>query len=462
MNRPATCFVRRSLPLLGLILACNSHTLEAPQPVPRTEARQLVELNPRRKLDLLFLVDKSPTMRDLQASLVRNFPRFMRVLEQIEGGLPDLHLGVITQDVGAGGYTYGFCAGIGDGARLQNTPRRPGCTPPDGFFIRDEIAPDGARVRNYTGTLADAFSCIAEVGPDGCGFEQHLFSLAKALDGTIPENAGFLRPDAYLGIVILSDEDDCSAHDPVTVFNPRAGTNDDTLGPPVDFRCAEFGWTCDGMTLARAPGIYQECVPRRDSPYLHHPDIFVDFIRGLKEDPERILIANIIGPPGPVEVIRFPGGWVNLAPVCTNSTSGATAFPMPRLKYFAEQVSSRHTFVSICEDDLSPGLQRIAEQIRRLLNADCLSFVPRDRDGDPGNGLQPDCVIAESMLDERGARGPEYILPPCGPSETAACWRLDPAPDRCPQSGYAIAIDRQGLPTPAGAVLSTRCQAEVH
>ena len=73
---------------------------------------------------------------------------------------------------------------------------------------------DDNGVKNYTGQLEDVFTCIAAVGDSGCGFEQPLASVVRALgaDGrpAPPENQGFLRPDALLFIVLLTDEDDCS------------------------------------------------------------------------------------------------------------------------------------------------------------------------------------------------------------------------------------------------------------
>ena len=116
------------------------------------------------------MVDKSPTMKDEQTSLANNFPRFIEVLENIPGGLPNVHIGVITQDIGAGGFsTGGTCKGAGDGGRLPVAPRVAGCTPPSGACISDVESAEGTRQRNYTGALADTFACIAQVGPDGCG-----------------------------------------------------------------------------------------------------------------------------------------------------------------------------------------------------------------------------------------------------------------------------------------------------
>ena len=67
--------------------------------------------------------------------------------------------------------------------------------------------PGGTREVNYTGKLEDALSCISHVGDAGCGFESPLEAIKRALDGRHPENAGFLRPGAFLAVVILTDED---------------------------------------------------------------------------------------------------------------------------------------------------------------------------------------------------------------------------------------------------------------
>ncbi len=64
------------------------------------------------------------------------------------------------------------------------------------------------------------FSCASMVGMRGYGFEQGLAAIVKSVDpeltggpeGAIGEfpNAGFLRADARTGIIIVSDENDCS------------------------------------------------------------------------------------------------------------------------------------------------------------------------------------------------------------------------------------------------------------
>ena len=51
-----------------------------------------------RNVDLLVLIDDSPSMADKQANLAANFPRFIDVLSTIPGGFPNVHIGVATSD----------------------------------------------------------------------------------------------------------------------------------------------------------------------------------------------------------------------------------------------------------------------------------------------------------------------------------------------------------------------------
>ena len=75
---------------------------------------------------------------------------------------------------------------------------------------------------------------------------------ADGFGGPPAENAGFLRPDAYLAIILITNEDDCSAspgqgpNNRIPLFDTRSNTNiASQLGPPANFRCNEFGHLCD-------------------------------------------------------------------------------------------------------------------------------------------------------------------------------------------------------------------------
>src|SRR5262249_38732614 len=127
----------------------------------------------------------------------------------------------------------GGCSGTGKGGVLQK-----GMAQLPSNFLVDIDASGGARTRNYTGTLADTFSLMTKMGAGGCGFEQPLAAMRAALDHN-PSNVGFLRPQAVLGVVFLTDEDDCSAKSTM-LFGPDSGL----LGALQSFRCTRFGVTC--------------------------------------------------------------------------------------------------------------------------------------------------------------------------------------------------------------------------
>jgi hypothetical protein len=185
-----------------------------------------------RDIDVLWVIDDSPGMLDVQTNLKNNFPNFINVLNTLEGGLPNLHLGVVSSDVGtqgsqdaspgpAIGSGPGSCSGVGKGGNLLTS----GTPVVYGSFISDTRNTDGTRNKNYTGTLENAFSAIASVGASGCGFEQPLAAARRALSNN-PANAGFLRPSAHLAVLFLTDEDDCSmAH------SSLLGADTSTLGP---------------------------------------------------------------------------------------------------------------------------------------------------------------------------------------------------------------------------------------
>jgi hypothetical protein len=211
---------------------------------PRVEVA-VIPITANRDIDLLFVIDDSPGMLEMQNAVKTAFPMFVAEVSRFPTGLLNFHIGVVTSDLGTKGALDssagptigsgpGSCTGSGKSGNLQTN----GTTLITGTFISDTRNTDGTRTTNYSGTLADAFNAIASVGASGCGFEQHIEAAKRAL-GNNPANAGFVRPTANLVIVIVGDEDDCSiAHS--TLF----GT-DTSLGPLSSFRCTRFGVTCD-------------------------------------------------------------------------------------------------------------------------------------------------------------------------------------------------------------------------
>ncbi|MCC6993347.1 MAG: hypothetical protein IT370_01840 [Deltaproteobacteria bacterium] len=322
-----------------------------------------------RQVDVLFVIDNSGGTFEAQRALAASFPALLDRLDR-SGERPDLHVGVVTSSLGAGDFRVQSCEQPGgDRGGLQNTPKIRDCRPPRGRFIEDVSGP-GGRVRNYDGDMASAFSCIARLGTDGCGFEQHLQSMLKALDGSAPENAGFLRPGALLVVIIQGDEDDCSAHDP-ELYDPTRLA----LGAPTSFRCFQFGVRCEPAGLKpSSPGPRTACQSNEASTYVQPVRSYVEFLQRLKGSRRKLVVATIVGT-GPVDVGTDGQGNPLLLPSCYASTGAAA--PGVRLSEFARSFGFNGFVDSICQDGYGAGLERVADRINQLLPAP----APRIPDG---------------------------------------------------------------------------------
>ena len=87
----------------------------------------------------------------VQDNLLRNFPVFVNALKAIPGGLPNLHIAVITSDLGAGDGSIASCdATGGDAGRFQYSAR--GTCFATGLAAGATYISNVGGVPNYTGT----------------------------------------------------------------------------------------------------------------------------------------------------------------------------------------------------------------------------------------------------------------------------------------------------------------------
>ena len=426
--------VPHSVPALAALATLVSAAACNPTTIVVGELHEITALkaNPNRELDLLFVIDDSPSMLGKQRALALSFPRMIEVLERVDGGLPDLHIGVITSDMGTLGSTSptpgpatgplggGGCDGRGDDGLLQAAS--PALTQP---FISDVAGPDGARLRNYTGELRDVFSQLAQVGQGGCNFEQHLASARRAL--VQPANAGFLRADGNLAVVIIADEDDCSVLDPA-FFGPESPE----LGPLDSFRCTRFGVVCEPDDTA--PGPKSRCAPRASSRLVEDVQPFVDALLEARPDPRMVMVAAVVGDPEPfaLELGPPPGGGTpvtRLAPACSfSSPDGAeVADPAVRLAAFVDAFPGRSQLTTICSADLSTPLGAIGATARKLVGDPCLDAA-RLADASPEDGIQPACDVID--LRDSAPDAPRR-LPSCG-AGAADCFEIVADAAACP------------------------------
>jgi hypothetical protein len=389
------------IPVACLLLstACVTREVGKQDPQPVNSAVDSIDVSPIKDVDILFVIDDSSSMEGEQASLARNFPIFIDVLEGIEGGLPNVHIGVVSSNVGAGDLAE--CQNGGDDGMLQ-IGGGDACNAPAEKFLSDIKQEDGSRLRNYTGTLEERFACMAQLGTAGCGLEAHLESMLKAVDG---RNPGFLRKNAYLAIIILADEDDCSNQDD-TVWDTF-----DQNTPNPRYQCLYQGIECEGGVLPPegAVGSFGNCVGAEDSPMLHPRD-YVAALRRIKPKAGRLLVAVIAGPVAPLTTQMSGNRPTDYTPVKTcgviagNGNAGAA--PGYRLAQFASLVGEPYgTFHSICgsedppvpEPDLSPALMDIAELLGTILTNKCLPRNADLTDVMPSQpGVQPECTVVDA------------------------------------------------------------------
>ncbi len=167
-----------------------------------------------KKMDLIFVVDDSGSMSEEQSNLASNFPMFANVLNSYTistGEQLDYRAAVTTTGVTASG--------------VQTLP------PPFSMSIPFNQTGQDGRFRMVSGmprpwlertdpNMATTLASAANVGTSGPGLEMQLRAMELAIQpGT---NPGFVRTDALLGIIILTDEDDCS-------FRQASGININSL-----------------------------------------------------------------------------------------------------------------------------------------------------------------------------------------------------------------------------------------
>lgn len=377
------------VPLVG---ACIRDPEHPPEPGERTDVMTVTP-----NLDLMFVIDDSPTMADKQNSLQRAFPALLAELAATEGGLPNLHLGIVSSDLGAKGAAdatpgpavgtvgQGGCGGVGKDGLLQ-LGSAVLANDDDTFLIANR---DGSK--NFTGELPALFSQMSSLGALGCGFEQQLGAIQRALEN--PENSKFSRAGANLGVVVLSDEDDCSI-DHSSMFAPESAD----LGPLSSFRCFRFGVTCDqDPTLL---GAKTNCHPNDSSQFMTGISPIADFLAAQKPDPRRVMFGAIVGTTDRIEVATTTTGGnpqpqEALIHSCTYRPPGAPADigadPGIRFAALAGEFAGPSVVESICADDLTNQAASIGRGLAKLMSERCLPraveaatcVVEEHRDADP-------------------------------------------------------------------------------
>ena len=397
------------------------------------------------KADILFMVDNSPSMAPKQTELRRRFPELLQQIQATQGLNASYHIGVVTSDLGAGPYELdrGQCHPDGDGGKLRTRPS-PTAVSVDAACSRFTLANGASFIdldalsgtSNVEGTdVATAFSCLASVGDIGCGFEHPLESVYRAL-ATPSVNPGFLRDDALLVIVFVTDEDDCSAPPDSDLFDPSpAGIG--LYGPLHSYRCTQFGISCDGKPLGAQPVDGSACTPTptrtADGGKLLDLARYTTLFSaprshgGLKDDPADVIVASVAAPPAPFgSTLTTPCGDQASNPSCVLLSHSCVATDDPR--FFGDpavrldavvRAAPSHIATSICDTDYSPLMGQLVTQMASRMAPGCLPGGVVDL-ADPG--CQVD--IGDTVVTRCG----DGHLPCWGLQDDASC-ALQPTPN---------------------------------
>lgn len=375
-----------ALAVVGALGAgCDATTHVGKNPGSGSSVRVLpsahAPLTATSQLDLLFMIDDSQSMAPLQQKMRTRLANFMDVLKNLPGGLPDIHVAVVSSSLGAGIFSnVPGCAPNSAGNLDGEFQHSAVCTAlhAGSSYLSSFKAADGTQVNNFDGDITDVFGCIANLGDHGCGFEHQLAATQLSLERAMiagDTNSGFLRDDAYLAIVMLTNEDDCSVSGNSTLFDPAQQTVSDYLGGLSSYRCNEFGHLCDGQSpphdVGSLPQTLMSCVSNETATgRLVHVNDFIDFLFALKPaNPEKIFVAAMAGPVTPYVVtanLTEFGAGEEPQPGIQHSCSGGTANseyadPAVRIRQMVSAFGPNSYFGSICADDFGPTMESIAQ-----------------------------------------------------------------------------------------------------
>jgi hypothetical protein len=457
------------LTTVGLLAGCPDRSISQPDINQGRVEYKDIPVTVNRDIDILFVIDDSPSMSDKQTNLKNNFPGFINVLNTIEGGLPNVHIGVVTSDLGTkGAEDSGGSPSINGCNASKNGDLQvfAASTSVQGKFISDTLNTDGVtRTQNYTGNLSDVFSQMATAGALGCGFEQTIEAAKRALNNN-PNNAGFIRPSAYLAIIFLTDEDDCSLS-----HSSLLDGGNTSLGTLQSFRCTRWGIVCDqggadpnAMNQVGPKGM---CHSADNDTYLTKISDYVNYFKGLKTDPNSVIVAAIAGVTSPFEVeMRPPQGSTTPEPALAHSCSYTGADGKPeygdpavRIKELLDNFPNRSTFSTICQQDLSGGLQLIAQLLKLVIGSPCIDGTLADVDPNTA-GNQYDCSVSDVTNYGKSDQN-ETVLPQCdksGPdapnSTNKPCWAIEMDPMCSSMSHLTLKVERSQMPAPDTHVIS--------
>jgi hypothetical protein len=520
MVRPASWFA--AIAAWIATAACVSPPVEAPKTTVYQDTPVRVPQNAQNKVDVLFMVDNSPSMDAMQSELKAHFGDFFDVFQNLakDGTYADLHIGVVTSDYGAGDTAHLDCDASPGGQRGHLQPigahADAGCLPPmNAPFIEYAFDPKGGMATSNLPAgqdLVKTFTCMASVGSQGCGFEHQLESVYAALKNT-NENKGFLRSGALLTVVFVTNEDDGSAAPNAKLY--EYGDNLAQYGAYDTYRQTRFAVDCGGGAIpydhngAGLPMSFTACNaapnPMVDVGLAYdisprYTTLFSEPAArgGIKPLATDVILFGIDGPETPFATILADSGtgdgkpgtesYVTCGPMLGAATPHGTCvmrvqhscqnkvqpafFADPAVRLNAVINSAKHHQVtSICGQDpdhaapdFKEALQSLAALITWQIGPGCIPALLPDPKA-------PNCTVQDVTTNPDGSQT-IHVVPRCDQAGSGVfpCWKIE-AKDQCAKAplgstqppspqGLGMTIDRNGQPAPDGTDASVECETE--
>lgn len=499
------------VPVVCLLFAgaCNEHPLKSVEQGGNSVPLEPLPIDVQRKVDVLLVIDNSGSMGEEQANLAENFGPFIAQLEDVGA---DYRIAITTTDLGGPN-----CAAAPTGGRLlaSSCVDRPGdfaaqgqdlyevaCASncalgdealqlrPSAIAGSDELAvrpwiESANGVSNLPAGVdtLTAFQCLAPQGIAGCGWEAPLEAIARTIDNMLDESRpeyGFLRDDALLAVLIVTDEVDCSyrAEQQSALFDSGVffaeGMNFATSAV-----CWNAGTQCEGDPLACEVADRDAAGQATDDPsaaVLHPLSRYTALLQGIadaKLDGREVLVSLIAGVPE-----GYPEVPLSFAPSsdpdfqelfgigagCTSVVDGVeqTAIPPVRLRALAEAFPNGGAGIySVCSPDYTPAIMDIVDGLTVELPPACYGACVLDLDAST-DALDYDCEVHQSVGQERD-KLPECIEGEL-PEGADACWIAKTGAalsDACDVPGQNVEFElvrRFGVAVPAGANVVAACQ----
>ncbi|MBW2703132.1 MAG: VWA domain-containing protein [Deltaproteobacteria bacterium] len=360
--------------IIGLLLGflgfgCQDYNYEQLSPADFNTKHQLstVELSP--EVDVLFVIDNSGSMAGEQQQLANSFEIFANRLDALFGA-DMLHMAVVTTGVESPGcpscdeFIKASCMNeTGESGAFQDRLGRIASYDEnlDTYIFEFRSEPACGIIENSAEQScffdADSQEGTVFVGINGCGYERGLAPIRMALSDLQNQHVGFLRPDATLVVVLISDEDDCGEVGDISEGIPGAG-----------------GRMCYYAAKGVGPGgTTSHPDDPTSKPYrLTSVDETYKFLMELKGNRAGLVkfaaIVGISDPEHPEDTrIEYedPGNpSSNILPACvTPACTGryCQAYPGTRYIELAKKFGNQFGFVdTICQADFSGTMEKIA------------------------------------------------------------------------------------------------------